>query len=334
MTEEQDITAPFETEVLEAGWAVKSSARPRCYAYVVFGAKTDLGRVRENNEDKFDFFEPHEPSVLATKGRVFAVADGMGGHSAGQVASELSLNVFIRSFYSDRNPEIEKGLANAVREANAYVVDVARTVPGRSGMGATLTAAIIRDDDLYIAQVGDSRCYLLRGGTLEQITEDHSWVAEQVRAGTMSLEDAEQSPFRNVITRSMGGAPEVEPDVTAVKMQPGDRFMLCSDGLTGMVPDVEVAELLSQGSPSVAAWNLVDRANEYGGRDNITVFVLHIAEIQPWPEEDEPSASSSSSDPSDPSDQSEPAVEDSASSNGAEAGSKRGVVGRLFGRSV
>src|SRR5215210_6181455 len=100
MTEEQDITAPLETESLQAGWAAKSSARPRCYAYVAFGAKTDLGQVRENNEDKFDFLEPDEPAVLATKGRVFAVADGMGGHSAGQVASELSLNIFIRSYFS------------------------------------------------------------------------------------------------------------------------------------------------------------------------------------------------------------------------------------------
>src|SRR5688572_9708938 len=161
MSQDQDITAPFETESLEAGWAAKSSARPRCYAYLVYGAKTDLSRLRENNEDKFDYLEPEEPSVLATKGRVFADADGMGGHSAGQIAAELALNVFIRSYYSDVKPEVEPSLAKAVREANAYVVDVANTIPGRKGMGATLTAAIIRDDDLFLAQVGDSRCYLL-----------------------------------------------------------------------------------------------------------------------------------------------------------------------------
>src|ERR1700684_4418397 len=99
MSDEQEITAPFEAEAIQAGWAAKSSARPRCYAFVAFGAKTDLGRARENNEDKFDYMEPAEPSVLATKGRVYAVADGMGGHSAGQVASELALNVFIRTYY-------------------------------------------------------------------------------------------------------------------------------------------------------------------------------------------------------------------------------------------
>jgi serine/threonine protein phosphatase PrpC len=143
MDQEQDITAPIEAEELEAGWAAKASATPRCYAYIAFGAKTDLGRVRENNEDKFDFLEPDDVPVLATKGRVYAVADGMGGHSAGQIASELSLNMFIRSYYADSNPNVEASLQKAVREANSYVVDVARTIPGRNGMGATLTAMTI-----------------------------------------------------------------------------------------------------------------------------------------------------------------------------------------------
>lgn len=287
MDEEQDITAPIESDELEAGWAAKASARPRCYAYITYGAKTDLGRVRENNEDKFDYLEPEDIPVLATKGRVYAVADGMGGHSAGQIASEMSLNMFIRCYFADSSGNVTASLQRAVREANGYVVDVARTVPGRSGMGATLTAAVVRDDDLFIAQVGDSRCYLLRANELTQITEDHSWVAEQVRGGVMSLEEAEASPFRNVITRSMGGAPEVEADVTSVKIEVGDRYLICSDGLSGMVPAAEMAELLSQGSPSVAAWNLVERANQYGGKDNVTAFVLQVADIQDWPSSDD-----------------------------------------------
>lgn len=295
MPEEQEITAPLEAETLQAGWAVKSNARPRCYTSLVFGAKTDLGRVRENNEDKFDYLEPDDPAVLATKGRVFAVADGMGGHSAGQIAAELALNLFIRSHYADTSAEIEESLRRAATEANGYIVDVANTVPGRKGMGATLTAAVLRDDDLYLAQVGDSRCYLLRGAELQQITEDHSWVAEQVRAGNLTLEQAEQSPFRNVITRSMGGAPEVEADLTALRVQPGDRFLLCSDGLSGMVPDAEIGQLLAQGSPSVAAWNLVERANQYGGKDNITAFVLHVVDVIPWPAEEAEEAGEGSS---------------------------------------
>ncbi|MFN3649604.1 MAG: Stp1/IreP family PP2C-type Ser/Thr phosphatase [Armatimonadota bacterium] len=286
MADENEITAPFEVETLQAAWTGRLPAHPRLHAYLVCGAKTDLGRVRENNEDKFDSYEPDDPRLLATKGRVYAVADGMGGHSAGQVAAELSLNVFIRSLFADENPDLEASLRSAVREANAYVVDVARTVPGRNGMGATLTAVVVRDDDLFIAQVGDSRCYLLRDGQLEQLTEDHSWVAEQVRSGAMSEEQAEQSPFRNVITRSMGGAAEVEPDLTAVKLQVGDRFLLCSDGLSGMVPAAGLAEILSTGSASAAAWSLVDRANQAGGRDNITALVLDVVDLQPWPAEE------------------------------------------------
>lgn len=341
MIQEQEVTAPIETETLLAGWAAKSSARPKSYAHIVFAAKTDLGQIRENNEDKFDCIEPDEPSVLAVKGRIYAVADGMGGHSAGQVAAELALNLFIRSYYSDLSADIEGCLRKAIREANAYVVDVARNVPGRAGMGATLTAGVVRDDDLFIVQVGDSRCYLLRDGRLEQMTEDHSWVAEQVRSGAMKLEDAEQSPFRNVITRSMGGAPEVEPDITAVKLQPGDRYLLCSDGLSGMVPPSEMEELLAQGSPSVAAWNLIERANQYGGRDNITAFVLQVADIQPWPEEagsDEEHLTANGQwaatapEPVPPSVVAIPAEPVPAGVSALEAPARRGLVGRLLGR--
>lgn len=334
MPEEQEITAPLEAEMLQAGWAAKSGARPRCYASVLFGAKTDLGRVRENNEDKFDYLEPDDPAVLATKGRVFAVADGMGGHSAGQIAAELSLNMFIKYHFANSSTDIESSLKAAVVEANRFVVDVAANVPGRKGMGATLTAAVIRDDDLFVVQVGDSRCYLLRGGELQQITEDHSWVAEQVRSGALTLEQAEQSPFRNVITRSMGGAPEVEADLTAIGIQPGDRYLLCSDGLSGMVPDSEIAQLLAQGSPSVAAWNLVERANQYGGKDNITAFVLHVAEIVPWPE-DEPAAEEvranghSSTAPA----EAKPVVAAPSMAAAPQPGpSKPGLMGRLFGK--
>jgi len=332
--EEDEITAPFDTQELQAGWAGKVPARPRCHAYLALGAKTDLGRVRENNEDKFDFLEPDDAAVLGTKGRVYAVADGMGGHSAGQIASELALNVFIRSYYADGNPDVPASLERAVREANAYVVDVARTVPGRNGMGATLTAVVVRDDDIYVAQVGDSRCYLLREGRFDQVTEDHSWVAEQVRAGSMTLQEAEASPFRNVITRSMGGAPEVEPDVSAVKIQPGDRFLLCSDGLSGMVSDEEMAELLSQGTPSVSVWNLIDRANQYGGKDNVTALVLDVYDIHPWPEDEGAAAGDTESTESlsmngggDEASGSTPESRPAPGSTG-----KPGFIGRLFGK--
>jgi protein phosphatase len=346
MPEEQEVTAPLDMETLQAGWAARSSARPRCFAALAFGAKTDLGRVRENNEDKFDYLEPDEPSVLATKGRVFAVADGMGGHSAGQIAAELALNVFIRSYYADASSNVEGALERAASEANSYVLDVANTIPGRRGMGATLTAMIVRDDDAFICQVGDSRCYLLRGGELRQLTEDHSWVAEQVRAGALTLEEAEASPFRNVITRSMGGAPDVDADVTAVRLEAGDRFLLCSDGLSGMVPEAEIAQILAAGSPSVAAWNLIERANAYGGKDNVSVFVLHVEEIRPWPDagateqrasEAVPAASNGSAPARTPEAPAGPEASDSAAADGADGGARprrarRGLLGKLLGR--
>jgi protein phosphatase len=146
--------------------------------------------------------------------------------------------------------------------------------------------------------LGDSRIYLLRDGTIQQLTEDHSWVAEQVRRGLMSLEEAEQSPYRNVITRCLGGELEVEADITAVELRPGDRFLLCTDGLSGLLSDEELLRVAGAGSPSVAAWNLIDRANLLGGKDNITALILDIEAVGAYEElaapavrgADEPSA--------------------------------------------
>src|SRR5262245_23627335 len=169
MAEEREITAPFETEALQEGWEGRAGPTvPQVEAILRLGARTDLGQVRENNEDKFDFIEPDDAVVLARKGRVFAVADGMGGHSAGQIASELALKVFVRTYYADSSADVEASIVRAIRAANSYVVDVARAIPGRSGMGTTLTAAIVRDDDLFVAQVGDSRLYLLRASEIRQ----------------------------------------------------------------------------------------------------------------------------------------------------------------------
>ncbi len=331
MRDEQEVTAPLDTAELESGWATKQPSQPRKHTYLLCAAKTDLGQVRENNEDKFDSFEPDDPATLATKGRVYAVADGMGGYSAGQIASEMALNVFIRAYLAHRSPDIERALKDAVREANEFVVGVAKTVPGRNGMGTTLTAAVIRDDDMFVTQVGDSRCYLLRDGVLDQLTEDHSWVAEQVRSGAMSLAEAEQSPFRNVITRSIGGQPQVVADVYALTLQPGDRILLCSDGLSGFIPPTELFEILSDGSASVAAWNMIERANHHGGRDNITAYVLDIVDIVDWHTTDpdpesarEPGHTNGNSRTVEPL----PAAEATPASEGG----RGGLMGRLFGR--
>ncbi len=266
---------------LSEGWAEKDRL-PRVVAALKMGAKTDLGRVRDNNEDKFEFHEPEDPAVLAAKGRFYGVADGMGGHSAGQIACELALKTVIHSYYLSPSADIEAGLRQAIDEANALIFDTARMIPERHGMGTTLTAAVVRDDRITIAQVGDSRAYLIRGGAITQITEDHSWVAEQVRLGAMSLEDAQASPFRNIITRSIGTAATIEPDILEHPLEAGDILVLCSDGLNGHLDATEIRDLAAAHSPSVAAMRLVEKANERGGRDNITALVLSVRTLDAY----------------------------------------------------
>ena len=277
----QEKTARLDRDMLSEGWA-EVSRLPRVLASVKMGAKTDLGRVRDNNEDKFDFYEPEDPVVLAAKGSFYAVADGMGGHSAGQIACELALKTVLSLYYGDPSPDKEASLRRAVTEANSLIYDTALAIPDRQGMGTTLTAAVLCEDTLLIAQVGDSRAYLLRGGKISQITEDHSWVAEQVRLGTMTLAEAQVSPFRNIITRSVGTAVMVEPDITIQEVQVGDTFVLCSDGLTGHVEPPEIQQIAASQSPSAAAMALVELANERGGRDNITALVLSIRALVPF----------------------------------------------------
>jgi serine/threonine protein phosphatase PrpC len=152
----------------------------------------------------------------------------------------------------------------------------------RSGMGTTLTATVIREDMLTIAQVGDSRAYLIRDGQINQVTDDHSWVAEQVRIGAMTLEEAQASPFRNIITRSIGTSSNVEPDITTHELRVGDIIVLCSDGLSGHLDMNEIRNMALEHSPSIAAMRMVEEANERGGRDNITVMVMSIRALIPY----------------------------------------------------
>lgn len=276
-----DITTRLSQDDLREGWA-ELGRTPRVLATLKMGAKTDLGRVRENNEDKFDFFEPEDPAVLATKGAFYAVADGMGGHSAGQIACEMALKTALQTFYGNPSSDIEASLRLAVQEANALVYDTAQSITDRQGMGTTLTVAVIHEDQLTIAQVGDSRAYLLRDGSLTQITQDHSWVAEQVRLGVMTADEAQTSPFRNIITRSVGTAATVEADIATRPLQAGDTVLLCSDGLTGHLEVSDMEAVLLENAPSVAAMRLVEEANRRGGRDNITVMILSVRGLVPY----------------------------------------------------
>ncbi len=276
-----EITAKFRRNDVLTQTPRELKTQPEYVPFVRFGAKTDLGNVRENNEDKFDFFEPTEPTLLAERGSVYAVCDGMGGHSAGQIASELALKTFLKAYYSLELPDIDTALHTAVLSANALVREVAQAIPGRRGMGTTLTAAVLVEREAHVVHVGDSRCYLVRGETIQQVTDDHSYVMEQVRQGLMTLAEAQYSPYRNVITRSIG-MEQVEPDIYRVPLEPGDRLVLCTDGLTTHVTDQTIAEVVRSHSPSAAAQRLVEMALEEGGSDNVTVIVVQVLDILSW----------------------------------------------------
>lgn len=234
------------------------------------GAASDTGRVRQNNQD----------TSLVADDRLFAVADGMGGHKGGEVASGMAVAA-LRANYLDLS---EDGLLEAANAANAAVHDAARDDPELAGMGTTLVA-IARTDgpDLAFINVGDSRMYRLRGGELEQLTTDHSLVEELVREGQLAPEDARSHPQRNILTRALGIEASVAIDADTVTPEVGDRFLLCSDGLFNEVEEEKIASILRRytDDPADAAQELVRLANEGGGRDNITVVIVDVLDTDP-----------------------------------------------------
>jgi protein phosphatase len=229
--------------------------------------KTDTGRQRPENED----------SALA-RAPVFVVADGMGGAQAGEVASRIAIEAFESGLGDDGSPE--ERLAGRVREANRQIYDRSRSEHGREGMGTTLTAAYLDDGSLAIAHVGDSRAYLFRDGQLTRLTQDHSLVDELVRRGKLTEEQAAEHPQRSIITRALGPEPEVEVDTWTYPVRPDDVLLLCSDGLTSMISEPQIAEILAAAESLDQAGNrLIDKANEAGGRDNITVVLCRIEDV-------------------------------------------------------
>ena len=294
-SEDLDSTAKFNRDDLVRGWREYEARSPRVVPVLKYAAKTDMGQVRENNEDKFDYYEPEEPGVLAARGSLFAVADGVGGAAAGQIASEMMLKSLIAGYYDHPAPDVETALRDAVAHANDRVFGLAQMIPERNGMGTTLTTAVFIENFVVLAQLGDSRAYLLRDGDIRQVTQDHSWVEEQVRAGLMTRGEAEMSPFRNVITRSIGAAATVMPDLFVEESRPDDVWILCSDGLTGYVEDSELLRVVGQHSPSESVRQLIELANARGGRDNITAFVIAVRAIVPYSEIDTPAGEVSAS---------------------------------------
>jgi serine/threonine protein phosphatase PrpC len=249
---------------------------------IVSSGLSDVGRVRTNNEDSFRIVEALN---------LFILSDGMGGEAHGEVASALAVDVINKYCESEKEDsgatildEVPANLSsrtrrlkNAVAQANFQIYQAAQKNPEQRGMGATITALWLKDTLLSIAHVGDSRAYLLRSGNLQQLTNDHSLVAEQVRRGLITPQQAEESEMQSVLLRALGAHPEVEIDVDEVAIIPRDVLLLCSDGLTRMVTEPEIAGALqAETVPSAAAERLIALANENGGIDNVTVIVVRF----------------------------------------------------------
>ncbi|MRS12579.1 MAG: Stp1/IreP family PP2C-type Ser/Thr phosphatase [Actinobacteria bacterium] len=238
-----------------------------------FAGDSHVGLVRTDNEDAFLVAPP-----------LFAVADGLGGHQAGEIASSAAIDTLL-----EEAPRVAdcKALGRAVRRANAAVIEAAEVGRGRAGMGTTLTAAMIDGSRIAVAHVGDSRAYLLHLGELEQLSQDHSMVADLVRQGQITVEESRSHPNRSVITRALGSDPNMLVDTFEVEAAQGDRLLLCTDGLTSMVSDAEIARVLgSAASAQTAVDTLVDMALAAGGHDNVTAVVVDIGRAprrQPQP---------------------------------------------------
>ncbi len=240
---------------------------------------TDVGRKREHNEDNMAYVIPKDPQVMAKKGALFIVADGMGGHAAGEVASEIAVDTVSNVYYQDDSDDIALSLLHAIKHANALIHQRAAENMLRSGMGTTCVAAVLRGNIAYIANVGDSRTYIVRDGKVKQVTQDHSWVAEQVRAGLLTEDQARTHAQRNVITRCLGTQADVEIDVFPEQIEEKDALVLCTDGLSGLVSDDEIRRIVDQSGPQDSVYHLVQRANENGGPDNITAIVVSVKQV-------------------------------------------------------
>ncbi|MDH4036829.1 MAG: Stp1/IreP family PP2C-type Ser/Thr phosphatase [Candidatus Krumholzibacteria bacterium] len=245
-----------------------------------FASLSDRGKVRLNNEDACGHIVPATPAELAERGAVFVVADGMGGHRGGEIASRIAVRTILAFYAADGEQNRSQALAFAFREANKTIIEESVADSALFGMGTTCTALALHDGQAYFAHVGDSRGYMLRAGVIQQITNDHSIVGEMVRSGIITDEDARHHPKRNVITRSLGAQEDTAADVptSPLAIQRGDVFMLCSDGLTTYLSDQDIATILSENEPDEACRKMVAMANAAGGRDNITVQVVVVRE--------------------------------------------------------
>jgi protein phosphatase len=250
---------------------------------VRYGAQSDLGLKREVNQDCYGIAEALQPE---RQDRLLVVCDGMGGHMAGEVASRLGVSAFLAHYYATAQADRRALLPTALVAANRQVYE-----QGRGTMGTTSVVALLLGDQLHVANVGDSRAYLLRDGQIQQLSQDHSFVAEQVAAGLLTPEQARVSAHRNMITRALGHQADVQVDLfPPLTLQPGDSVILSTDGMHGLVEDSEIAGVVSTVLPETAAQQLVQMANDRGGTDNITVVIAQV--VSPEEALDAPAAGS------------------------------------------
>jgi serine/threonine protein phosphatase PrpC len=245
------------------------------------GAHTDKGMRRQVNEDRLATPPAGlAPELLARKGHLYIVADGIGGHRAGDRASEVAVATVMQQYYADPSPNVRESLVRAIQAANAEIHRLAQD-PAYAKMGTTLVAAVVRGGDLTVAHVGDSRAYLSRRDGIQALTQDHTWVAEQVRNGLLTPEQARQHLQRHVLVRSLGRDPQVDVDVGRTALAPGDRVLLCSDGLSELAEAAELQTVVQSHPPQEAVRRLVDLANQRGGPDNSTAVVVRPAVASP-----------------------------------------------------
>lgn len=272
----------------------------------LFG-RTDVGQIREHNEDNFlvadltrgrrSLMEGDREQSIGPKGTVFAVCDGMGGAAAGEVASQMAVDIIYERLCSGDPPrsrdELGRRLVAAIEEAGLRIFNEARADRTRRGMGTTATVAALVDDRLFLGQVGDSRGYVLRGDQFVQVTRDQSLVNQLIEAGQLTEEEAETFEHNNIILQALGTSESVQVDLTFVDLKQGDTLLMCSDGLSGMIRSDEIREVLRHcPDPLEACKQLTDKANQAGGHDNITVLIVKFdgAGLKPRTPSDEPLA--------------------------------------------
>jgi serine/threonine protein phosphatase PrpC len=248
---------------------------------------SDIGRKRSRNEDSVAFYESSSSQIVAEYGRLYIVADGVGGGGAGEVASRYAAEKTLHAYYNSHEQDPEQRLRSAINAANSDLFRYTEQHQEMWRMGTTLVSALLIETKFIIANVGDSRAYLIRGDQIRQITRDHSLVGRLLDKGAISPEQAKNHPQRNIVLRSLGSEPEVRPDFYSGMLQTDDLLVLCTDGLTRHVSDSEIVELVTDRRPNQAVRELVDLANGRGGEDNVSILILavmrRVRKISPSP---------------------------------------------------